>query len=571
MTAEDIHKTAFKTHSGHYERFVKGYSTIAKPLNDMLKKDGFTWSSEAKLAFQCLKVHLSQAPVLALPDFTQPFVLEVDASGIGLGAVLMQNHHPIAFISRTLNMQQQVECTAISTHQPNSELLDAIKTSWQVDDSLQKLIAEVQLDPSSHKAFSWTGGELRRKGRLVVGNDSELRRKILDWLHSSASGGHSGRDATYQRIKSVVYWKGLSKDVRRFIHQCPTCQQCKYDNSASPGLLQPLPIPDMIWQHITMDFIEGLPNSLGKQVIFVVVDRLSKAAHFMALKHPYTASEVAQCFMDNIYKLHGCPASITSDRDPVFISNFWRDFMASQGIQVQLSTAYHPQTDGQTEVVNRCLETYLRCMCSDDPTNCPYEIMYGQPPPAFLPYLPGESKIELVDRSLHKREEQLKMVKFHMRRAQDRMKQLADKGRFERTFEVGDLVFVKLHPYRQVYVAFRGNAKLAPKYYGPYAALDKIGFVAYKIQLPAGSSVHNVFHVSQLKKFVGTTSTSTHCPMTDEETRIKELEAIIERMSVKRGNQAVTKVLVKWKHLLPEEATWEFLFDLKKKFPNFNP
>ena len=119
-----------------------------------------------------------------------------------------------------------------------------------------------------------------------------------------------------------------------------------YDNSASPGLLQPLPVPDLIWQHITMDFIEGLPNSFGKQVIFVVVDRLSKAAYFIALQHPYTASDVAQCFMDNVFKLHGFPASITSDGDPIFVSQFWKDFMAYQGIQVQLSTAYHPQKNG---------------------------------------------------------------------------------------------------------------------------------------------------------------------------------------------------------------------------------
>jgi len=116
-----------------------------------------------------------------------------------------------------------------------------------------------------------------------------------------------------------------------------------------------------------MDFIEELPDSRGKQVIFVVVDRLSKVAHFMALHHPYSAADVVQCFMDNVFKLHGFPDSITSDRDPIFVSQFWQDFMAYQGVQVQLSTAYHPQTDGQSEVVNRCLETYLRCMCSDNP------------------------------------------------------------------------------------------------------------------------------------------------------------------------------------------------------------
>ena len=156
----------------------------------------------------------------------------------------------------------------------------------------------------------------------------------MKWLHSSTCGGHSGRDATLQRVKAVVFWKGISKDVKLFIHQCSTCQRCKYDSAAYPGLLQPLPIPEHVWQHITMDFIEVLPDLRGKQVIFVVVDRLSKVAHFMALHHPYSAADVVQCFMDNVFKLHGFPDSITSDMDPIFVSQFWQEFMAYQGVQV---------------------------------------------------------------------------------------------------------------------------------------------------------------------------------------------------------------------------------------------
>ncbi|CAL0310857.1 unnamed protein product [Lupinus luteus] len=343
-----------------------------------------------------------------------------------------------------------------------------------------------------------------------------------------------------------------------------------------------------------MDFIEGLPTSNGKQVIFVVVDRLSKAAHFMHLAHPYTASSVAQTFMDNVFKLHGFPDSITCDRDPVFISNFWQDLMAFQGVQLQLSTSYHPQTDGQSEVVNRCLETYLRCMCTDSPQQwaswlplaewwynttfhtaiqaTPYEIVYGQPPPAYLPYLLGESKVQLVDRSLAKREEMLKVLKIHLRRAQERMKQLADKHRSDRQFSEGDLVYVKLHSYRQNSVAARGNEKLAPKYFGPFSVVAKIGAVAYKIQLPTHAKIHNVFHVSQLKKHVGEAVVSTTLPsLGNAENFTKEPELILDRMTVKRRGRAVTKVLVKWKHHLVEDATWEFFYDLCHKFPSFHP
>ena len=116
---------------------------------------------------------------------------------------------------------------------------------------------------------------------------------------------HLGRDATLKKLQVVFYWKGKTKDVKSFVMQCEICQQCKYDATASPGLLQPLPIPGRIWQHITMDFIKGMSSSNGKNVNYVVVDRLSKSTHFMSLSHPYSAVELAQSFLDNVFKLHG--------------------------------------------------------------------------------------------------------------------------------------------------------------------------------------------------------------------------------------------------------------------------
>lgn len=171
----------------------------------------------------------------------------------------------------------------------------------------------------------------------------------------------------HQRVKSLFYWKGKSKYIQSFIRSCGVCQQCKHETVGSPGLIQPLPIPSSIWSDISMDSIDGLPKSFGKSVIFVVVDRLSKAAHFMALSHTYTAATVAQAFLDNVYRLHGFPQSIVSDKDSVFLSDFWRELFILHGVFLNYFSAYHPQSDGQTEVVNRCLETYLRCMCSDRP------------------------------------------------------------------------------------------------------------------------------------------------------------------------------------------------------------
>ncbi|KAJ7960281.1 Ty3/gypsy retrotransposon protein [Quillaja saponaria] len=448
--------------TGYYRKFIKDYGTVSRPLTDLLRKDSFKWSTAAQTAFQQLKIAMTKAPVLALPNFEMMFVVETDASGSGLGAVLMQQNRPIAFLSKTLAPKHQ----ALSTYE--KEML-----------------------------------------------------------------------AIVFAVKKWNCYLGLKKDVREFVRQCHTCQKSKYDTSASPGLLQPLAIPDRIWQDVTMDFIDGLPNSVRKDSILVVVDRSSKYAHFFPLSHPYSAMTIAQVFLDGVYKLHGPPTTITSDRDKIFLSRFWTELMKLLGVKLQLSTAYHPQTDGQTEVLNRCLETYLRCMTGEQPKQwakwvslaeywynssfhsaiqtTPYQAVYGQPPPVHLPYLAGDSNIDSVDRSLTAREEALKMLKFHLSRAQQRMKAQADKHRSDSYFQVGDKVYLKLQPYRQQYVVSRANMKLCHKYCGPFVIVQKIGAVAYKLLLPATARIHPVFHVSQLKKTIGNHPVLTSLPRVDDD------------------------------------------------------
>lgn len=133
----------------------------------------------------------------------------------------------------------------------------------------------------------------------MIGASSDLKLKILQWMHASPSGGHSGRDATLKRVKQLFFWKGMNRDVQKFIGECVVCQASKYNTNAPYGLLQPLPIPTAVWEDISTDFIEGLPKSMGKEVIWVVVDRLSKYAHFIALSHPYSVETVAQAYFDN--------------------------------------------------------------------------------------------------------------------------------------------------------------------------------------------------------------------------------------------------------------------------------
>lgn len=159
----------------------------------------------------------------------------------------------------------------------------------------------------------------------------------------------------------------MKSDVESWVKNCDVCARNKDNPGLYPGLLQPLPIPEIAWTHVSMDFIEGLPKSHGKTTILVVVDRLTKYSHFLALTHPYTAQTVARVYLDNIYKLHGLPLSMVTDRDRVFTSGFWKELFKGMGTSLDYTSAYHPQSDGQTERINRCLENYLRCMVYQNP------------------------------------------------------------------------------------------------------------------------------------------------------------------------------------------------------------
>ena len=151
----------------------------------------------------------------------------------------------------------------------------------------------------------------------------------------------------------------MREDIKTTVQECNICQRHTRDQQLPGGLLQPLLIPDKVWNDISMDFIDGLPNSRGKTVILVVVDHLSKYGHFVTLACPYTAGSVARIFFEQIFKLHGIPRTIVCDQDAVFTSLFWKELFHMQGTNFNFSSSYHPQTDGQTEVVNRTLEMYL--------------------------------------------------------------------------------------------------------------------------------------------------------------------------------------------------------------------
>ena len=271
--------------------------------------------------------------------------------------------------------------------------------------------------------------------------------------------------------------------------------------------------------------------------------------------------------------------------------------MSFHEVQHYLSTSYHPQTDGQSEVLNRCVETYLRCMCHDTPkdwakrlpleeywynTNfhsaiqkTPYEIVYGQLPPIHRPYLTGLSPVDTVDRSLAAREQQLQLLKAHLHKAQNRMKQLADKHRSDRQFAVGDWVYLKLQPYRQHSLLRCQNQKLAAKYNGPYQILSKKGSVAYTLKLPPASKIHPTFHVSMLKKHHGPISPSFNTqpiPSQASSPRLTKTPfSVIDTRTIKKNTTKASQWLIHWMNSPPEDASWEDVTYIQQHYPSFDP
>ncbi|XLS75404.1 hypothetical protein HN51_032269, partial [Arachis hypogaea] len=393
----------------------------------------------------------------------------------------------------------------------------------QNDEALWKVLPAIEQGKrwgvSEEKDGLW-----RFKGRIIVPDVGTLRQDILKEAHKSGFSIHPGSTKMYRDLKAMFWWPGMKNDVAEYVSKCLTCQKVKIEHQRPSGMLQPLEIPQWKWESIAMDFVSGLPRTrAGFDAIWVIVDRLTKSAHFLPIRMTYTLEELARLYIKEIVRLHGVPATIISDRDPRFTSRFWGAFQKAFETRLSLSTAYHPQTDGQSERTIQTLEDMLRACVLDQPVSwdrymplvefaynnsyhasigmAPYEALYGRKCQSPLCWYEAGEKSLLGPEMIAETTEQVKKIRDRMLTAQSRQKSYADQRRKPLEFEEGDHVFLKVTPTTGVGRAIK-TKKLNPRYIGPFQILERIGPVAYRMALPPHlSNLHDVFHVSQLRKY----------------------------------------------------------------------
>ncbi|WVZ58913.1 hypothetical protein U9M48_009132 [Paspalum notatum var. saurae] len=398
-------------------------------------------------------------------------------------------------------------------------------------------------------------GVLWFKGHLVVPRDMGLRKKILDEAHTSMFTIHPGSNKMYQDLKQKFWWTRMKREIAKYVSECDVCQRVKADHLKPAGMLQPLAVPSWKWEDIHMDFIVGLPRTQkGYDSIWVIIDRLTKSAHFIPVKTIYHAKTYAELYIARIVSLHGVPRSITSDRGSLFVSRFWEHLQTALGTTLIRSSAYHPQTSGQVERLPKELRNgSFRGSIWEKMQNTPQLVIFGP---------------DLVTQA----EEQVKFIHSNLKRAQSRQKSYSDKRRRPLVFEVDDHVYLRVSPMKGVH-RFGVKGKLAPRYVGPFKITEQCGPGAYRLELPPHlAAVHDVFHVSQLKKClrvpkeaVDTSQIQIEPDLTYEERPIK----ILDQKQRATRRRAINFYKVQWSNHSEEEATWEQEEYLQTKYLGF--
>lgn len=477
-----------------------------------------------------------------------------------------------------------------SALQPPTESLREVLLELQKSDPFVTE-ARYELEQSRKRAGShvkWArdaAGLLRREGAVYVPCESSIRAEVLRMHHDDPLAGHFGVRRTLELLQRKFFWTSMRRDVKSYIATCTECQRGKARRHRPYGEMASFPPPSRPWQEITMDFITDLPPSkslrYGKAFdsILVIVDRFTKMARYIPVNKTIDAPELAELFVHYVVRDFGCPEGITSDRGPQFKSKFWGSLMWYLGVRRRLSTAYRPQTDGQTERQNQVLEFYLRTYCNyrqDDWVSklalaeltynnsvhastgeSPFMLMYGQHPSlgsdvvedvpgggvAIAPMAQERMKTLIEDRA--------KLTET-LRIAGATHKKFYDKKHKATRFQVGQKVLLKAENIRQL----RPNRKLSDKYLGPFEVKDVIGShgQAYRLKLPDSYQIHSVFHVSLLEPWNGREGVEIDpAPIQVEGEDRYLVESIVAHKETRQGR----RYLVKWKGYGPAHNTWE--------------
>lgn len=390
--------------------------------------------------------------------------------------------------------------------------MDRLKESLPHDGFYQS-----QLSQNGENPFILIDDVPHFQDRIYVPEGS-LRTEVLISCHDAKLAGHLGKNKTRELVKRKFYWPHMDKVIEEFCSSCHTCAHNKTSRHAPYGLLMPLPVPEGPWISIAMDFITDLPNSEGMTTILTITDRFTKMAHFVPMPKLPNAEETAATLIKEVVRLHGLPRSIVSDRGSQFISHLWRRMLELLKIESRLSSAYHPESNGQSERTNQILQQYLRCFTSyqqDDwfsllplaefTFNNSVSASTGFTPfyansgrhPRFEILSPTETRVPAIEELLRELKRVHDQLSANLLKAQLDQKKHADTRRKGRpALQPGDLVWLNARNIR----TSRPSKKLDYKRLGPFEIIRSINDVAYELRLPPSMHIHPTFHVSLLEK-----------------------------------------------------------------------
>ena len=433
-----------------------------------------------------------------------------------------------SFVSNYKQGTSNVVADALSRRYALLTLLDSrvlgfelMRSCYDVDDEMK--ICMKNCGKTGYDDFVVHDGYLFKGNKLCVPKGS-FRELIMREAHSGALAGHFGVTKTLGIIKEYFYWPKMLGDIQALIKRCGSCQRSKSQFKAGPYM--PLPIAEHPWEDLSMDFVVALPRTQrGKDSIMVVVDRFSKMAHFISCHTTHDASKIADLFFREVVRLHGIPKTLVSDRDPKFLSHFWRSLWSKLGTKLLFSTSHHPQTDGQTEVINKVLGNILRALVSThlkdwdlqlahaeftynrSPSSTtghtPFEVLYGINPliPLDLTSLPLDFKPSVDANEKVKQMKKLhEAIRIQIVKANEKIKNKANKHRKPKLFQPGDLVWIHLRKDR---FPSKRKSKLAPRADGPFEIVEKVNDNAYKVELPGEyGGVSATFNVGDLSPYL---------------------------------------------------------------------